>query len=144
MKITDLTPKPGKFVVKHPLTDEPVTTDDGAPVEIAVIGIDSPEFFAYQSGLHKRMRDAHIAAGATPTTDIDPALMEELMIDSLIVCVLGWDKSVDPFFAPMDTKSGKGKFSEKLVRKIISDPNQLWFRQQIEAYINSRANFFGA
>jgi hypothetical protein len=142
MKITDLSPRSAQFVVKHPLTDEPAVTDDNKPVVIEVIGVDSPEFFDYQQSLHKKMRDAHVESGKLAATDISPELMEELMVDSLVVCVLGWPEEANPFFAPLDTKRGKGKFSEKLVRKLISDPRTLWFRQQLELYINSRANFF--
>lgn len=142
MKITDLQPRTAKFTLLHPLTDKPATTDDGLPVVIEVIGVDSQEFFKHQQNIHRRMRDLHLAAGTTINAELSDEQMDQLMIESLSVCVLGWDAKLNPFFATIDTKKGGGKFSKKLVEKILADERMFWFRTQLEVYINTRSNFF--
>ena len=142
MKITDLQPIAAKFQVRHPLTGEPATTDAGNPVVINVVGRDSPEFYKHQKDFFKKMRDMHAESGLGVDEELPKEVLDELLVDNISSCVLGWDETVNDFFAPVDTAKGKGKYSNKLVRKVLGSPDLQFFRNQLDAYITDRTNFF--
>ena len=142
MKITDLQPISSSFTVRHPLTGEPATTDEGNPVVIEVVGRDSPEFYQHQKSFFKKMRDLHVESGLDVNEELPKELMEEILVENIASCVVGWDDSVNSFFAPVDTKKGGGKYSNKLVLKVLGNPNLQFFRNQLDSYITERTNFF--
>ncbi len=142
MKITDLQPIAAQFQVRHPLTGEPATTDEGVPVIVDVVGRDSPEFYQHQKNFFRKMREMHAESGLEATDKLPKEVLEEMMVDNIATCVLGWDESVNPFFAPVDTAKGKGKYNTKLVRKVLRRKDLQYFRNQLDEYITDRSHFF--
>lgn len=139
MKITDLQPVSAELTIVHPITNEILTCDNGERVVIDVVGRDSPEFYSYQKQFYRKLRDK---AAANNKQKIKDKELDDLIVDNLVCCVVGWDKKVNQFFASLDTKKGKGNYSQTLVRKVLTNTGLQWFRNQLDAFITNRTNFF--
>ena len=142
MKLTDFIPHSSTVTFHDPRTQEVLLTDKGKKVVWNVVGRDSKEYVVYQREVFRKLRDMHLNSGVGAKKDLLSETVDELIIDNLACCVIGWDKSVDEFFAPFDTKKGKGKYSNKLVVKILKKPELNWFREELDEHIAERANFF--
>lgn len=142
MKITDLTPSSAQFSIKHPVTMEPLATDAGDAVVINLVGRDSDEYYAYQKDFFRKVRELHAQSGLSPDEELPKDIMDDLITDNLVCCIVGWDEKVNPFFAPLDDK-GEGEYSVELVKRIVTEPQLQWLRNQLDTFISERENFFG-
>lgn len=109
--------------IDHPVTDEPLYTEDGAPITIRVLGADSREFraaitaAAERNAGKKRMSLDAADAGA---------------IDLLAKLVTGW-KGIQWEGKPLDC-------TPENVRMFLTKFPPI--RQQIDLFIADRSNFF--
>lgn len=142
MKITDLQPSAAELTLKHPITNETLISDSGNAVVIDVVGRDSPQFYTYQKAFYRKLRDQAAAGTINATDKLQDEEMDDLIVDNLVCCVVGWNSKVDEFFAPLDTKKGKGKYSKQLVHKVLTNKKLQWFRNQLDTFITERHNFF--
>ena len=137
MKLTDLKPQSSHLTLLHPITGKPLKTDSGKVVKLEVIGRDSQQFFAHQKNQIK-----NISRGKDLTKDITAENLQKMVIEQLAVTIIGWSDDVNEFFASYDTKKGGGKYSHNLCVKLVGDGELGWLRDQLDAFLDERANFF--
>lgn len=136
MKLTDLKPQSSQLTILHPITNEPLKTDGGVTVVLDVVGRDSQLFYNHQKGLLKNL------TLNTKNDEVSPEQLTKMVTEQMAVCITGWDDKVNEFFAGFDTKAGKGKYSHKLCIKLMSDGELSWFKEQLDMFLDDRANFF--
>ena len=110
--------------IEHPVTRKRLYDDEGNPVTIRVLGIDSPEF---------RSAMARASNGISPTAGDNPLdTAEEAAVEMLCSMIVGWN-GIQWEGAPMEcTLQNK--------RKLLKSFRPL--RAQLDAFISERANFF--
>ena len=134
MKLTDLKPHSNKLTLLHPTKGTPMQTKDGVDVVLNITGRDSQRFYDHQTNQVKKL--------AKDATDPTPEQFVNMVTEQLAVCITGWSKEVNSFFAGYDTPKGKGAYSHKLVVKLMSDGELAWLREQLDVFLDTRANFF--
>lgn len=135
MKLKDLKPHSSKLSIRHPITGSVLKTDAGTDVVINVQGRDSQKFYDHQ---RKQLK---LIAKEGPDK-VTPDELSQLVVEQLAVCIIGWSKSVNPFFAGIDTPKGKGAYSHRLCVKLMEDGELAWLRDQLDDFLEDRANFF--
>jgi hypothetical protein len=103
----------------------------GAPTAMVVklAGPEQPERKRRLFARQRRLRAAMVKTGKLPTSD--PEDDEIQAVDELVACTLGWE---NPY-------SWCGQFSPEAARKIYSNPERSWFRQQVQEAIDDLALF---
>lgn len=105
-------------------------TSDGVPVTITLTGIDGGKYRDYQRKIQNRRLKA-IGKGKTKL-DLDAEELEKEGLDLLVECTVGWTgiswKGAELLFTPENAKT------------IYSELG--WLRDQVDAYIGDRQNFF--
>jgi len=109
--------------VKHPVSGEPLTKDDGTPQTITLAGHDSDRFRAAQrANTDRRLKSQRRVASAE---EIDKENLE-----LLVAVTLGWDIQVDG----QTPEPSKAKIREIYTRFP-------WMREQVDVFVGDRANF---
>lgn len=109
--------------LNHPVTEEPLLTDDGKPITIKVLGQDSREFRAAAAELAERMQNRK---------RLSVAAAEAQSVELLARCVKGWTGIVWEGKALPCTPDN--------VRMVLRE--RKWVRDQIDAFVTDRAAFF--
>ena len=108
--------------LEHPVSGEPLYTDDGKPLTIRLLGNDSREFKAGLSEL------AETRAGKKRTSI---AAAEANGIELLTRVTVGWSNIV---------YNGEAlKFSPENARMLYRE--RPWIMEQVDAFVANRANF---
>lgn len=107
----------------HPVSDEPLSSDDGKPITIRVLGQDSREFRAAAAELAERMQGRK---------RLSVAAAEAQSVELLARCVKAWSGIV-----------WEGKplpCTPENVRMVLRE--RKWVRDQVDAFVTDRAAFF--
>lgn len=115
--------------LRHPTTDTPLTNDDGSPMTITMLGVDSPR---YKQAVHAR-GNRRIQA-ATRTGRISTMEAQEADgIDNLVAATIAWD---------ITFKGEKPKFDPVAVGELYR--TRPWVKEQVDRFVGDRANFMKA
>lgn len=129
MKLAQIKPQPAKFPLKHPVTLDPITNDDGVEVFWHVVGHDSSEYQNSQQGFLK-----HLEKLGDKAADLKPKDYRAQAVKQVASLVLGWDKEFDDFHG--------GAFSKKKVEELLGSTDHGWIMSQLDSFVARRANFF--
>jgi hypothetical protein len=113
--------------LRHPGTGAPLLDDDEKPISITLAGKDSDRYRATQRAISNRL----LKQGRKQTPTVEA--MEADAVEVLVACTLEWSGVVidgEPL-----------KCSAANARKIYTDPRCAWIREQVDAFIDDRANF---
>lgn len=114
--------------LRHPATDAPLTTDEGEPITIACLGMDSQAFVKRQN----QVINQRLAAGTKAKVTAEAVLAES--VDTIAACITGW-QNVILDGAPL-------AFSPENAKKLLT--RFAWIREQVDRFIGDRANFLPA
>lgn len=129
MKLIDIKPDSGKFYLKHPVTLEQITLDDGTEVYWNVVGQDSNEYIAAQKQL---LKDLEAKGDDAKNMDrIDYQLEAQKQLAHL---VKGWDEQFN--------ESMGGEYSHEYVVEMLTNPDYYWIYTQLDSFVSLRKNFF--
>ena len=126
MDLKDLTPKSNvvEVVVKHPISKEPLTNDDGSQMKIVVYAPHSKE---YKTELFAQT-NSRIARG--PDKQITAEELEESVINLYGVCTKEWNITYD---------GKKPEFSVNKAKEIYTEV--FWIRDQLDTALGNYLNF---
>jgi hypothetical protein len=113
--------------VRHPVSGEPLLTDDDQPISITVRSADSDE---YETAMHDAQRSAARAAAQTDGIP-DPSGTTKRAIAVLVRCITGWENIIVDGEELDFSKSNAGTLLTKV----------RFIREQVSKFISNRANF---
>lgn len=113
--------------VLHPQTDEPIKG-----MTITLLGQDSEVYRKIQQA--RQQVTINRMAKGKKAVDLDAEKLAEDTIDDLVKLTVGWEG-----FAEGKTRL---EFSKEAAHRIYSDPGYAWLKDQVQAFIGDRANFF--
>lgn len=115
----------------HPVTGETLTQDDKekTPITIKVVGTDS-KAYRNKNRDFQRKRIAKMTKSRTKT--IDYTVSDEDACELLAECTVGWS-GIEVDGKPLE-------FSKENANELYMKFN--WIREQVDAFIGDRANFF--
>ena len=116
--------KGAPLTLRHPVTDEDLTADDGAPMTISVLGADSGEFKRIVADLAKKAQGRKKA--------VSVAERERNTVEMMARMTTGWSGIV-----------WEGKplpFTIENARMLYAARS--WIRDQIDEFSGDRTNFF--
>ena len=119
MELANLFPNRQSLTVIHPITGE---TD----WILTIVGIDSAEFNKSMSVKAQRLIDGKGAQS-----------IEERQKDAaelVAACIVGW--------TGLSSNGVQIPYSPEKALELISDPSLSWVKEQVETFVNTRANFF--
>lgn len=122
-----------EMVIRHPKTDAPVTDEaTGEPVGITLLGQDSAEYRRIAKAQQNRRLERMQRTGNTGATADE---IESNALELLVGCTKGW----------RHVRLGEEElpFSAANARRLYTTPGLQWLREQVDAFIGSRANFLG-
>ena len=131
MDLADLTPKkePHFVHLHHPVTEEPLLTDDGEPIGVYVVGTDSDEYAERERWLiDRRIKAAEAKAMGKKPQDFD---FRNEGLETLVSCVKGWKNII------LDGE--EFAFSAENARKLLL--RLRWVRDVLDREMANRANF---
>lgn len=113
--------------VLHPQTDEPIKG-----MTITLLGQDSEVYRKIQKV--RQQATINRMAKGKKAVDLDAEKLAEDTIDDLVKLTVAWE----------GFREGKADLqcNEETVRRIYSDPAYAWLKEQVQAFIGDRANFF--
>lgn len=114
--IADLIAKESELELVHPVSG------DKLGVKLTVVGKDSKEF----------LKAAEALAKQKAKDDVSFEDMLKTSADFVAALVTGW--SSDEFFG--------GPFSREALIALLSNPAYAWLKEQLEAFVADRKNFF--
>ena len=122
--IKNLIPQVCKLSIKHPVTGEtefPLPDGSTGPLEIWLVGRNSVEWFNFI----KKLKDGN------STADLFSKVAQEAqeLIASLIV---GW----------LDNGAIDNTYSKENALELISNPQNVWLLEQLQAALLEESNFF--
>jgi len=118
--------------VEDPRDGDPLLDEDGNPVTITVAGSDSKAYRTYsRKAQNKRLKN--LKPGQRKI-DLDAAEMEEEQLNLLVECTLDWD-GIAWEGKPLECT----KPNAKMLYTELG-----WLRDQVDAYMADRTNFFGS
>jgi len=117
-----------KMPVRHRVTDEVLTTDDGKEMYIEVANADTPEF----KRLRSKYRNEQLRSGKSLTAEKEDARLTEM----LVTLTKGW---------LLQGADGLIKFSKENARALYQDerPQYVAIKNQVVAAAFDDANFMG-
>lgn len=109
----------------HPVTEEPLFTDDKKPMVIRLVGIDSKQYRKASAKigdreLKKRKKSTTMEKARARGTEL------------LAACTIGWNIQIDKDKPCAD-------FSTDAAEKLYSDMG--WIREEVDEFIGERSNF---
>jgi hypothetical protein len=125
LDLTAAADKGAALTLRHPVTDEDLTADDGTPMTITLLGSDSGKFKRAFGDLRKKAQGRKGAAS--------DAEIERNTVNILVSVTTGWSGIV-----------WEGKplgFSEENAKMLFTA--RPWIRDQMDAFMADRSNFFG-
>lgn len=114
--------------LRHPVTKEVLTHEDGRPQTIRIAGYDSPRW----RKANREQIDQRIENGRKKIVETQ-ADSERYAIDLLVAATLGWDIFLDGE-VPAFTPAAAHKFYSRFI----------WVREQVDNFAANRANFIKA
>lgn len=104
---------------------------DGSPtgLKLKVVGQDSKQFREVAKQYGQQM------LGSDSKPDID--LLEKQNTELIASCIVGWDEVIGDDGNPV-------MYSPENAKALVGTPELTYIRNQVEAYIGQRANFFRA
>jgi hypothetical protein len=113
--------------VRHPVTGEPLLTDDDLPITITLLSSDSDE---YETAMHDAQRSAARAAAQTDGI-ADPAGTTRRAIAVLVRCIVGWENIIVDGEELPYSRSNAGTLLTKV----------RFIREQVSKFVANRANY---
>jgi hypothetical protein len=113
--------------VRHPVTGEPLLTDDDQPITITLLSSDSDE---YETAMHDAQRSAARAAAQTDGI-ADPAGTTRRAIAVLVRCIVGWENIIVDGEELSYSRSNAGTLMTKV----------RFIREQVSKFVANRANY---
>tara|TARA_R100000951_G_scaffold114960_1_gene121512 strand:+ start:5598 stop:6011 length:414 start_codon:yes stop_codon:yes gene_type:complete len=113
--------------VRHPVTGEPLLTDDDLPISITLLSSDSDE---YETAMHDAQRSAARAAAQTDGI-ADPAGTTRRAIAVLVRCIVGWENIIVDGEDLSYSRSNAGTLLTKV----------RFIREQVSKFVANRANY---
>ncbi len=126
--LADLEPQTIEFYLKHPTTNEAITTDEGDEICWNVVGMDSNEYIAASSDYLKWLEKLGKKVDKLTKAEYDDAIATQLS-----KIVIGWDEKFNDYMG--------GKFTNKLAEDIMINRNR-WIRNQLDSFVAERDQFF--
>lgn len=120
--------KGADMLLEHPATGEPIE-ENGEPVIITLLGTDS-KAWREKNREFQRKRIAAMTRNRKKT--IDYTVSDEDACELLAACTKGWS-GIDKDGEPLE-------FSTDAAYELYLD--NVWIREQVDAFIGDRANFF--
>lgn len=115
--------------LKHPVTGEPLFCDDGKPMSITVVGMDSDRFRkAERSIANQRLRQAQRRRSSTMSMED----IEKETVRAFAACTLDWSLQMGGKPLPFSTDEAV---------KLYGNPDYGWIREQLDDFMSDRANF---
>lgn len=114
------------LVVQHPITREDLLDSKGQPVTITLLGSDSSVLRNEMKARAKRQLDKRIKP------DLDDAI--KASSEMLAVCTIGWSGIEDGGVALQCDKA-------TITQTYMKYP---WLREQVDAFVSDRENFYSA
>lgn len=123
--------QPSRLYLLHPATKRPlVNRDTGDRAWVDLLSADSEALKRHNSRIVDRAVRQQKQGQARSVEDI-----EADHVDRLVVLTKGWSL-VDPEGEPIDDAC-----TPENARTLYSAPGAAWVRDQVEAFVNDRANF---
>jgi hypothetical protein len=111
--------------LRHPTTNERLTSDEGAPITISIVGMDSEQFRTR----HRAIINRRLNAGKKVKVTAEE--IEAESIDTIAACITGWQ------YVELDGKILE--FSRANAKTLLT--RLPWLREQLDEAIADRANF---
>ena len=121
--------KGADMILEHPATGDPLEQENGDPVVITLLGMDS-KAYREKNRDFQRERIAKMARNRKKT--IDYTMSDEDACELLAACTKGWS-GIDADGKPLE-------FSKEAAYDLYMENN--WIREQADVFIGDRANFF--
>jgi hypothetical protein len=115
-----------EMTVMHPVEDIPLDGSDGKPVVFKVVGIDSEQYRAAQRSAQNRRLSKKTRMKITAEQ------LEHEVLESIVACTVGWSNNFEVDGAAM-------KFSAENAKTLYQ--RFPWLREQVQDFIEDRANF---
>jgi hypothetical protein len=115
--LADLKPTSAKMELIHPV-------EGATGVFVELTGQDSMSFRT----ISKKLMKQRLAQGSDAKIDVDK--LEKDNAELAASCIVGWDEEVF------------GEFSPEKAKEFMMDPELSWMREEIEAFVKTRTNFF--
>lgn len=119
-----------RMVVLDPISNEPMTTEDGKEVVLILAGEDSEQGIKAEADVARKQNEAIARAGRKWRWSVDS--QRAAALDILVACTLGWENA---------NYNGDDTFSPELVRALYKD--EKWLFEQATAARLDRSNFSG-
>lgn len=120
---------PKRMEVLHPVTKMPLRSKDGEKTaHMMVLSTDSPKAKAHQ----RAVLDRRLAGGKG---SVSAEIIEAEQVDLMAALVVGWE------LYDFEGNAVDLKYSEANARLLFAAPQFQWIREQVDAFISSRANF---
>ncbi|MFO1126374.1 MAG: hypothetical protein U1E25_14595 [Methylocystis sp.] len=114
--------------VLHPTSGAVLSQEDGQPIVITLVGEDSERFRrASRASLDRRLKRQSAGVSAPPSAEE----LENNAIETLVACTIGWS-GIALDGKTLDCTPENARMIYKRLR---------WLREQVDAFINDRANF---
>lgn len=109
--------------------DEPLLDEKGNPVTIKLLGTDSKVWRTYNRDIQRKRMAKMVKRGRK---SIDYTSSDEETCEMLATCTVGW--------SGVGNEDGDLEFSQEAAYELYLE--QIWIREQVDAFIGDRANFF--
>lgn len=120
----------------HPATGKPLTAENGEPITVRLLGIDSETYRT----LEKEVRHASLermqkklGRRGTPQMQVDPEQIEEDALNMMVKCTKSWANIIYKG-KPLDCTPANVKMLYQ---------EQPWIAEQVSEFMNDRRNFLG-
>jgi len=111
--------------LRHPTTNERLTTEAGVAITVSIVGMDSEQFRTR----HRAIINKRLNAGKKAKVTAEE--IEAESIDTIAACITGW-QNIDLDGKPLD-------FSKASAKTLLT--RLPWLREQLDEAIADRANF---
>ncbi|MDP2322573.1 MAG: hypothetical protein Q8N51_00905 [Gammaproteobacteria bacterium] len=129
--LNSLKPEVGELELLHPSTLIPLVAEDGTPVVIRIVGIDSPQYAEAMDKLTERRR-VRTQAGREMT----PQEAREEDALTLAACTVGWQG--------LAFGEAEYTYNAENAKRLYLNPEFNWLKEQVNRFAAARRNFIKA
>jgi hypothetical protein len=123
---------PARLFLNHPITLKPLVDKDGNPAWIDLLSNESTS-----AQRHERVVTDHRLDARSRGKKISAAEIEADNVDRVVVLTVAWS------LVWLDgTPAVDAPFTAENAREIYGLPGLQWIREQVEAWVGTRANFW--
>lgn len=125
--------KPGRLILSHPITRQPLRDPDGKEAWIELFSADSDIARKHQQAIQRRR-----LAQRGNRLRITPEELEAEAVDLLAALTAGW------YLVSLNGEPLNVPFSVENARELYAVPAMTWVREQVDEFAADRGNYSGA